>query len=362
MADDPTQPAAPSPTDPTLAWTGHTSDAPAGLPGSTIGKYRIASILGRGGTGTVYEAVDPLVQRRVAAKQLPDAIAHDRQALDRFLAEARAAGRVNHPNVVAVYEVDQQGGSYYLVTEFVGGGSIANRVAARGRLPWREATGIVIDACKGVAAAHAAGLTHGDLRPANLLLTHEGTVKVADFGLAKAAGTGPTQPGTVFGTPHFMAPEQCEGRPADARADIYALAATWFTLLTGRPPFADGGPPMQTMYAPLPPAAAQRPGRRPRHPAAVRDDPAPGDGESPGRPLPGKWRHYRPTWKQCWQPTRRHCRYRPSRRSGVAGGPIGIGTRGRPLPWPPSSPWPLAAGTPSARAPSQRDRRKTSRS
>src|SRR5207245_824309 len=112
---------------PTLAWAGPPPEGPGVEAGGVIGKYRVASVLGRGGMGVVYEAVDPLIQRRVAIKQLPERLAHDRQALDRFLAEARAAGRLSHPNVVGVYEVDERGGTYYLVMEFVGGGSLADR-------------------------------------------------------------------------------------------------------------------------------------------------------------------------------------------------------------------------------------------
>src|SRR5207244_757524 len=136
----------------------------------------------------------------------------DAAVLGRFLAEARAAGRVNHPNVMAIYDVCQQGAMTYLVLEYVPGGSLADRLRDRRGLAVDEATRALVDACKGVGAAHAAGLIHRDIKPANFMRAADGSVKVADFGLAKVEGAGGrelTQSGTVVGTPYYMSPEQC---------------------------------------------------------------------------------------------------------------------------------------------------------
>src|SRR3989442_1226907 len=128
--------------------------------------------------------------------------------------KARAAAQLNHPNVVTVHDVDQSGNTYYIVMELVAGGSVQAQLAARGALPWPEATRIVADVCRGLAAAHAAGLIHRDVKPGNILLASDGAAKLADFGLTKApvlTSGGFTQPGTILGTPQYMSPEHCAG-------------------------------------------------------------------------------------------------------------------------------------------------------
>src|SRR5262249_53239351 len=156
-----------------------------------------------------------LGHRRVALKPLPETLAGDPQALARFLTEARSAARLAHPNVISVDEIGEfEPGQPYIALEFVGGGSAADQLGKLGRLPWRDATRIVAQACRGLAAAHEFGLTHGGLKPTNLLIAHDGTVKVADFGLT---GFGETD------TPDYLSPEQCRGEPPDARSDVYSL-------------------------------------------------------------------------------------------------------------------------------------------
>jgi len=179
--------------------------------------------------------------------------ARDEAAVKRFLREARAAARLNHPNVVAVYDVDQQRGFCFLVMELVIGRTAAD-LLANGPLPWTEATRLVAEACRGLAVAHDAGLIHRDIKPSNILRTDDGLVKLADFGLAKAADDSNhaknplTKSGTILGTPHYMSPEQCEGGEIDVRSDVYSLGATYFALLTGRPPF-DEAQSLQVMYS-----------------------------------------------------------------------------------------------------------------
>ena len=219
--------------------------------GEPLGKYKITAVLGQGGMGVVLKGHDPTIERDVAVKVLADHLAADPTSLGRFLAEAKSAGRINHPNVVAIYEIAQEGPTHYLAMEYVPGGSLADRVASGVPMPPLQATQALIDACKGVGAAHAAGLIHRDIKPANFMLTADETVKVADFGLARTstdAGRHLTQTGTVVGTPFFMSPEQCEAKPVDHRTDLYSLGATYYCLLTGKYPFDQSMTVPQLMY------------------------------------------------------------------------------------------------------------------
>jgi urea transport system substrate-binding protein len=215
-----------------------------------LGKYRVTGVLGQGGMAVVLKAHDPAIERDVAIKVLADHTVSNATALGRFLAEARAAGKFNHPNVVAIYEVCEEGPTHYLVLEYVAGGSLGDRLEKQGPLSVLEATQALIEACKGVAAAHAAGLIHRDLKPANLLRAADGSVKVADFGLVKAGGSDLhfTRAGTTVGTPFFMSPEQCEARPLDHRSDLYSLGATYYSLLTGKYPYPETESVTQLMY------------------------------------------------------------------------------------------------------------------
>src|SRR5262249_43186662 len=169
----------------------------------------------------------------------------------RFLLEARAAARLNHPNVVAVYDIGQQGDLSYIVMELVEGVSAQALLNERGALPWPQATRIIADVCRAVAPPPAPALIHRDITPANILLGHDGSVKLADFGAAKAPQLVPahlTHRGTVLGTPQYMSPEQCAGDHLDGRADVYALGGAYHALLTGRPPY-DGSDGVQVMFA-----------------------------------------------------------------------------------------------------------------
>ncbi|MBI5759673.1 MAG: protein kinase [Planctomycetales bacterium] len=217
-----------------------------------LGKYLLKSRLGHGGMGVVYLATDTRLKRDVAVKVLPKKLSSDAVAVRRFLREARVAARLSHPNVVAVHDVDEQKGHCFLVMELVTGGT-AQKLIESGPLPWQEATRIIADSCRGLAAAHDAGMIHRDLKPSNIMRTNDGIVKLADFGLAKlvddSTGATPlTRAGTIMGTPHYMSPEQCQGEQLDARSDLYSMGATYFALLTGQPPFSDPQP-LQVMFA-----------------------------------------------------------------------------------------------------------------
>ncbi len=257
MADKPSKPIAPSaqmtvmkPDDPSPA--APPPRAGKSLPiGSMLGKYKIQSILGSGGMGTVYAAEDSVIKRRVAIKVLPPDLARDKSLINRLLAEAQAAGNLNHANVVTIYDVGETGGSYYIVMELVAGGSVQDYLARKGSPGWRAATRLIAEAAKALAAAHETGLIHRDIKPSNLMLTNDGHVKVVDFGLAKveaADSTLNTQPGSILGTPAFMSPEQCRGDKLDARTDIYSLGCTYYAMLTGKPPF-EAATSMQVMFA-----------------------------------------------------------------------------------------------------------------
>ncbi|HJQ75407.1 MAG TPA: serine/threonine-protein kinase, partial [Gaiellaceae bacterium] len=216
---------------------------------TTTERYRLDRPLGHGGMATVYLGRDTELDRPVAVKVL-DA-AGDDGLRKRFVREARLAARLSHPNVVSVYDAGEDDGRPYLVMEHVEGETLADLLARRGRLPPEEVRALAVQGARGLAHAHAAGLVHRDIKPQNLLLREDGTLKIADFGIARAAeGTALTQAGTVLGTAAYLAPEQGLGEQATAASDVYSFGAVLYELLTGRPPLeihsledlAKGGP------------------------------------------------------------------------------------------------------------------------
>ena len=225
--------------------------------GETLGKYEIRKKLGQGGMGTVYLAFDPMIEREVAIKVLTTQIAAKPELLQRFLAEAKATGKLNHPNVVAIYDIGNHESTYYIVMELLGGGSLSELTAVQGACSWQDACRMTAEAADGLAAAHAAGLVHRDIKPENLMLTGTGLVKVVDFGLSKLIDAANdtrealTKAGQILGTPQYMSPEQFQGQALDARSDIYSLGGTFYRLLTGRLPYQHCASIMQVMYAHL---------------------------------------------------------------------------------------------------------------
>lgn len=206
----------------------------------SLGKYQIERVIGDGATGTVYQARDTLLGRTVALKILAPILTSDRAAVERFILEARSAAQLEHDNTVHVYEIDERGGVYYIAMELLEGGSAQSVLDQQGALPWPEATRWIADACRGLNAAHDAGMLHRDVKPANLFRARDGGVKLGDFGLVKLLRSPApmiTALGGALGTPSFMSPEQCQGEPLDGRTDVYSLGATYYALLTGRPPF-----------------------------------------------------------------------------------------------------------------------------
>jgi serine/threonine-protein kinase len=223
--------------------------------GTTLGPYEILARLGAGGMGEVYLAYDSRLDRRVALKSPSDAWLTDPEARPRLQREARAAARLSHPNIAAVYDVLEADGRPFIVMEFVEGETLG-ALLARGRPPIERALAIGIALCDALAAAHAAGVIHRDLKPGNVMITPGGTLKVLDFGLAKTPGSEPltaiTTPGRVMGTPGFVAPEQLLGRPATARSDVYSAGAILFELFAGRTPWADAKSESIALLAPPP--------------------------------------------------------------------------------------------------------------
>lgn len=213
-------------------------------PGQLLdGRYRVGSWIARGGMATVYLGTDTKLDRTVALKIAHPELTGDRDFVRRFSTEARATARLSSPNVVAVYDQGADLGLLYLVMEYVPGRTLRELLTERGRLGPREALGIFQDVLAGLSAAHRAGLVHRDIKPENVLIGHDGTVKVADFGLARAAaGSTHTATGMIIGTAAYLAPEQVTRSASDARTDVYAAGVMLFELLTGTQPHTGDSP------------------------------------------------------------------------------------------------------------------------
>src|SRR5918999_4919235 len=202
------------------------------------GRYRIEKPLGEGGMADVFLAQDTGLDRPVAIKVLAQRLLGDEALRTRFVREARMAAGLQHPNIVTVFDTGEHDGRPFIVMELVEGMTLADRLRSQGKLSPDEVIFIGVQACAGLARAHAAGLVHRDVKPGNLLLRKDGVVKVADFGIASAAElTSVTEAGTILGTAAYLAPEQAEGRTATPQSDLYGLGAVLYEALTGRQPF-----------------------------------------------------------------------------------------------------------------------------
>ncbi len=236
----------------------------AGLEGTQVGPYEIVALLGAGGMGQVYRARDPRLEREVAIKVLADALSHEPGYLERFQREARAVARLNHPNIVQVYDFGEQGNLTYLVMPLIPGGTLRDYLAQRRRLPLAEAVSITDQVTSALQYAHERGLVHRDVKPANILMSTEGRALLTDFGIVRlveqagSAGTTLTHRGAFVGSPEYAAPEMVTGGPIDKRVDIYALGVVLFQLLTGQLPFSGATPVVLLMQQTQQPPPAPR--------------------------------------------------------------------------------------------------------
>ena len=199
-------------------------------------RYEILERIGSGGMSDVYKARCHKLNRLVAIKVLKDEFSSDSTFVGKFKLEAQAAARLSHPNIVSVYDVADEGSMHYIVMELIEGITLKSYIAKKGRLEVREAVGIAIQVAQGIAAAHAQNIVHRDIKPQNIIISRDGKVKVADFGIARAATT-QTMTSSAMGSVHYISPEQARGGYSDGRSDIYSLGVTIFEMVTGRLPF-----------------------------------------------------------------------------------------------------------------------------
>jgi eukaryotic-like serine/threonine-protein kinase len=207
------------------------------------GRYELNEVLGTGGMALVYRGTDRILHRTVAVKVLADPYAGDPVFVERFRREARSAGGLNHPGIVAVYDTGSDGDRHFIVMEHVDGRTLAETMRDDGRSSPRQTAHIVGQVASALAYAHENGVVHRDVKPANVMVTTAGDAKIMDFGIARGTTREPlTQTAAVMGTATYIAPEQAEGKPVDPRTDIYALGATMYQMLAGRPPFVADTP------------------------------------------------------------------------------------------------------------------------
>src|ERR671910_2351299 len=202
-------------------------------------RYRAIELLGSGGMAEVYLAHDAVLDRDVALKVLSRRYAEDDEVIERFRSEARSAAALSHPNIVSIYDRGEtEDGTYYIVMEYVAGGTLHERILREGPLPPHTAAAVATQVAEALMEAHHRGIVHRDVKPQNILTTVSGDVKVADFGIARAASSATlTRTGVILGSVHFMSPEQAVGLPVDPRSDLYSLGAVLYEMLTGETPY-----------------------------------------------------------------------------------------------------------------------------
>jgi serine/threonine protein kinase len=202
-----------------------------------IGRYEILEEIGRGAMGVVFKGRDPLIGRAVAVKTITAGVAESADLLERFYREARAAGGLQHPNIVTIYEMAESGGAPFIAMEYLEGESLEKIIARKPALPLATKIAYVAQACRALEYAHRRGVVHRDIKPANIMVTGDGIVKVVDFGIARLADTSKTQTGSLLGTLAYMSPEQLRGEHADARCDVWALGVVFYELIAYQRPF-----------------------------------------------------------------------------------------------------------------------------
>ncbi|HWJ96982.1 MAG TPA: protein kinase, partial [Acidimicrobiales bacterium] len=231
------------------------------------GRYELHRRVGRGGMAEVYLARDRLLDRLVAIKILFPEFATDPSFVARFRREAQAAANLNHPNIVGVYDWGKERGTYYIVMEYVDGQTVSEILRNEGPIEPKRAAGIAADVAAALGFAHRKGVVHRDVKPGNVLITKAGEVKVADFGIARAMTASSeenlTQTGSVMGTATYFSPEQAQGKPVDARSDLYSLGVVLYEMASGKPPFSADSPvaiAYKHVQEPIPSLAEKVPG------------------------------------------------------------------------------------------------------
>jgi serine/threonine-protein kinase len=211
-----------------------------------IGKYKIIGLIGEGAMGVVYRATDSILDRIVALKVMSESIARQQDLRDRFLHEAQAAGSMQHPNIISVYDLGELEGHPYIVMEFVEGVDLAHLISSRTPLTLQTKLDIIIDVLAGLAYAHKRGIVHRDIKPANIRIAEDGRAKIMDFGVAHLSSSELTVTGAIVGTPAYMAPEQITGSRTTFATDLFATGAVLYELVTGVKAFS--GPTIQSLY------------------------------------------------------------------------------------------------------------------
>lgn len=237
----------------------------ADAPQLKLGRYEIAAEIGRGAMGTVYKAHDPLIERTVALKTIRLDLSRQTHRVfeERFYREAKSAGRLNHPNIVTIYDVGETGGSAYIAMEYLEGESLDTLLDNHIRLSIERIAHITLQIANGLAYAHQHGVIHRDIKPANIILMRSGrVVKITDFGIAQIPASAQTGDGALLGSPRYMSPEQVQGSVVDGRSDVFSLGVVLYEMLTGHAPFT--GDNLSTIlynimnYEPAPPSSVNR--------------------------------------------------------------------------------------------------------
>ena len=232
-----------------------------------FGKFEILAELGQGAMGKVYRARDPILDREVALKTVPPALLTGKDTLARFRREARAAARLQHPNIVTIYELGEVEGTYYIAMELVEGMELGEAMDPSTALSVEQKIRMMVDVCRGLDFAHKMGIVHRDVKPANIRVRHDGVVKILDFGIARVGESDLTQTGMVLGTPSYISPELLQGAKVDHRADMWAVGVILYEILSGRRPFEAttiASLIHKIINEPLPPLDARRCGCRSR--------------------------------------------------------------------------------------------------
>lgn len=206
-----------------------------------FGRYKVMELIGRGGMGTVYKGLDPILDRLVALKTIRLDFATSAEEIselkERLVREAKAAGKLSHPNIVTIYDVGEQEGVQYIAMEYLSGYTLESFIRKKKDLNYKIVAKIIMQVCAALNYAHQNGVVHRDIKPANIMLLEDFTVKVMDFGIARLGTSSLTQSNVALGTPHYISPEQLEGKPADKRSDIFSLGVVLYEFLTGEKPF-----------------------------------------------------------------------------------------------------------------------------